>query len=63
MTGNEIWPFLKSRIRIPMWLCYLPIHSPGICILRPIKLSTVIMPGKCMRDAWVAPTATIGIVL
>ena len=53
MTGNEIQPFLKSRIRIPIQLCSLPIHSPGICMLRPIKLSTVIMLGECMRDAWV----------
>ena len=51
MMGNEIRPFLKSRIRIPIRLCYLAIHSPGICMLRPIKLSTVIMLGECMRDA------------
>ena len=51
MTGNEIWPFLKSRIMIPIRLCSLAIHSPGICMLRPIKLSTVIMLGECMRNA------------
>ena len=51
MTGNEIRPFLRSRIMIPIRLCSLAIHSPGICMLRPIKLSTVIMLGECMRDA------------
>ena len=63
MTGNELRPFLKSRITIQIWLCSLSIHSPGICMLEPIKLSTVIMLGKCMGDAWVAPPATIGILL
>ena len=53
MMGNERRPFLKSRIRILIRLCSLPIHSPGICMLRPIKLSTVIMLGECMRNAWV----------
>ena len=54
MTGNEIRPFLKSRIRIPIRLCSLPIHSPGICMLRPIKhCVSGRMLGECMRDAWV----------
>ena len=37
MTGNEIRPFLKSRIMIPIRLCSLLIHSPGICMLGPIE--------------------------
>ena len=67
MTGNEIRPFLKSRIRIPIRHCSLTIHSPGICMLRPIKLSTVIMLGDGHRLGHklghLAPTATIGILL
>ena len=55
MTGNEIRPFLKSRIRIPIRLCSLPIHSPGICMLRPIKLSTVSV-GVC----WESVCAMLG---
>ena len=51
MTGNEIRPFLRSLIMIPIRLRSLAMHSPGICMLRPIKLSTVIMLGECMRDA------------
>ena len=37
MTGNEIRPFLKSRIMIPLRLCSLLIHSPGICMPGPIE--------------------------
>ena len=29
----EIRLFLMGRIMIPMQLCSLPIHSPGICML------------------------------
>ena len=37
MKRNEIQPFLMSRIMIPIRLCSLPIHSPGICMLGPIE--------------------------
>ena len=37
MKGNEIRLFLMSRIMIPIQLCSLPIHSPGICMLGPIE--------------------------
>ena len=30
MKGQEIRLFLMSRIMIPIWLCSLPIHSPGL---------------------------------
>ena len=52
-TGNEIRPFLKSRIRIPIRLCSLPIHSPCLCLLLAIELCMEIMLGECMRDAQV----------
>ena len=35
-TGNEIRPFLQSRIIIPIRLCSLPIHSPCLCLLLAI---------------------------
>ena len=44
---------ILSRSRLPMRLCSLPTHSPGICMLEPIELSMAIMLGECMRDAWV----------
>ena len=44
---------ILSRSRLPMRLCSLPTHSPGICILVPIELSMAIIVGECMRDAWV----------
>ena len=31
MKGKEIRLFIMSRIMIPIRLCSLPIHSPGIC--------------------------------
>ena len=35
MKGIEIRLFLIGRIMIPIRLCSLPIHSPGICLLGP----------------------------
>ena len=37
MKGKETRLFIMSRIRIPIWLCSLPIHSPGICMLDPLS--------------------------
>ena len=44
---------ILSRSRLPMRLCALLTHSPGICMLESIALSMAIMLGECMRDAWV----------
>ena len=35
MKGHEIWLPLMSSISIPIRLCSLPIHSPGICMPGP----------------------------
>ena len=39
---------LMSCIRIPIGLCFLPIHSTGICMLGPIDLGIANMLGECM---------------
>ena len=35
MKGNEIRLLLMISIMIPIQLCFLPIHSPGICMPGP----------------------------
>ena len=37
MKGKDTRLFIMSRIRIPIRLCFLPIHSPSICMLGPIE--------------------------
>ena len=49
MKGNEIRLFLVRRIRIPIQLCSLHIHSPGICICwDPLK----ILPSSHSTATW-----------
>ena len=70
MTGNEIWQFLKSLIRIPIPLCSLPIHSPGIYMYaKTHEVKHCDYAGRvyarCLghKLGHLAPTATIGILL
>ena len=53
MKGNEIRPFLVSRIRILIRLCSLNLHSPCLCFQLAIELANIAIAGECMPDAQV----------
>ena len=52
-TTNVIRRHLISRIRIPIRLCFLHVHSPGICLLLAIGSAIKAVAEECMCDAQV----------